>query len=806
MATAQQLASRSVSTHWKPVFGATIFVSAFLLFQIEFILGKFLLPWFGGTSGVWATSMLCFQLALLAGYAYAHWVQSRANQGKFHLGLAGVVIVYAALRLALTGALPGPHSKPAPDADPIVGIILLFATAIGLQFFFLASTAPLMQAWYAQLFRREPYVLYALSNAGSLIALATYPLVFERTLPLRTQAFIWASMFLLYGVMCLACAWRVANSRIQPRSTSAMPVGLGLRLMWLALSAAPSALFLALTNHLTQDVAPIPLLWALPLAIYLLSFILVFGDERIYVRGFWHALFAITSFLAIVALLAGTALAVGPQIAIFSSWLFVSCMIAHGELARLKPQGDSLTSFYLTIATGGAIGGLFVAIAAPLLFSGPWELHIAAVATLVIAASVLWWDRGSWLHRPLPWLLPAMLAALLMAPLTLAQLRFKVPAWAMTRGAALLAAICILAAAWLYFKRPRLQHPRIAILFNKSLVLATMIAVIVPLVANARYTGGHTLFRSRNFYGALAVNEAALPDRTRYLRLVHGRIEHGNQLRERSAERYRPTSYFSEDSGAGVILRALQQHTPSMRVGTIGLGVGTLAAYARPGDVYRFYEINPTVIHIAEGRPSPWFDFVPHARQGGANVEIVVGDARLSLEKELMEGKRNGYDVFIVDAFNGDSIPVHLLTLQAMQLYLAHLRDQDSVIALHISNRAVDLRRIAAGFADPLGLHAMWISSSNRDAIHHRSDWVLLSRTSRFTQLPEVAAAGSPLRKAMQTTSTGGPVLWTDDFSNVWEVLDLHRDLTPGSPKQERSASPAPVATSSNQAAPRPAQ
>lgn len=803
MGTAQQVASRAVSTYWKPVFGATIFLSAFLLFQIEFILGKFLLPWFGGTSGVWATSMLCFQLALLAGYAYAHWVQGRVDQARFHLAIAGAVILYTAVRLALVGQLPGPHAKPAPDADPILGILLLFATAIGLQFFLLASTAPLLQAWYAGLFRREPYVLYALSNTGSLLALATYPLVFERTLPLRTQARIWAAMFLIYGAMCLACAWRVARFRIEPRSTSAAPVGFKSRIMWLLLSAAPSALFLALTNHVTQDVAPIPLLWALPLAIYLLSFILVFGDERIYVRGLWHGMFAITSFLAIVALFAGPGLAVGPQIAIYSSWLFVSCMIAHGELVRLRPQGDALTTFYLTVATGGAMGGLFVAIAAPLLFSGPWELHIAAIATLVIAGAMLWLDSNSWLHRPQLWLLPAVIAAAILAPFAMARFRAKAPVWSMSPGVILIASVCVLIAIRLYLNPPHLEHSRVALLFNKCVVLATMVGVTVPLVINARYTGGHTLYRSRNFYGALAVNEAALPDHTRYLRLVHGRIEHGNQLVSSSAERYRPTAYFSEDTGIGLILRSLQQRMPSMRVGTIGLGVGTLAAYARSGDLYRFYEINPKVIRIAEGRPSPWFDFVPHAQMIGGQVDIVAGDARLSLEKESNEGRRNDYDVFVVDAFNGDSIPVHLLTSEAIQLYLSQLHDQDSVIALHISNRAVDLRRIAAGFADRMGLYAVWLSSPNRDAIHHRSDWVLLSRTPRFTQFEEIARHGTPLQTAVQKNSAGGPVLWTDDFSNVWEVLDLHRDLTP---TEERSTPPAPATTSSSQVSPPPAR
>jgi hypothetical protein len=535
---------------------------------------------------------------------------------------------------------------------------------------------------------------------------------------------------------------------------------------------------LALTNHLTQDVAPIPLLWALPLAIYLLSFVLVFADERIYVRGLWHALFAVTTFLAIAALFAGTALAVGPQLAIFCSWLFVCCMVAHGELVRLRPEEGALTGFYLTIATGGALGGIFVALIAPVLFAGLWELHVAAIATTLIAGAALWWHDDSWLHKPLPWLLPACIAAALFAPLVLARLHFTMSSAKLDRVLGGMATASTIIAVWAYFTRPRVRNARIWTLFNRCTLAAVLVGVLAPLIVNARYTGGHALYRSRNFYGALAVNAAVLPDGARYLQLVHGRIEHGNQLNLASAERYIPTSYFSERSGAGVILRALQKRMPSMRVGTIGLGVGTLSAYARPGDVYRFYEINPTVIHIAESRPEQWFDFVPHARLLGAQVEIVPGDARLSMEQEVRQQKRNDYDVFIVDAFNGDSIPVHLLTVEAIELYFRHLRDENSVIALHISNRAVDLRRIAAGFADRLHLHAMWIMSPNKDAIDHRSDWVLLSRSARFTQLPEVTEAGIPLLEAMGTAAAPVSVLWTDDFSNVWEVLDLDRDLT----------------------------
>jgi len=311
MSSSPTVESADPQSSSRVVFAATIFLGAFLLFQVEFILAKILLPWFGGTTGVWATTMLCFQVALLAGYGYAHWVQRRPGQAGIHLAVLGGIAAYCAVRAVLTGVLPGAAQKPAPDAAPFVHIPQLFVVSIGLPFMLLASTAPLLQAWYARIHSRDPYKLYAISNAGSLLALISYPLLIERWLPLRGQTRIWTLLLFIYFVFAGACAWRAVARKVAPaRRHQASIITWETRLVWLALSACPAALFLAVTNYLTQDVAPIPLLWALPLALYLLSFIVVFSEPRMYHRGAWHALFAVLTFLSVAALYAGTELAV----------------------------------------------------------------------------------------------------------------------------------------------------------------------------------------------------------------------------------------------------------------------------------------------------------------------------------------------------------------------------------------------------------------------------------------------------------------------------------------------------------------
>ena len=761
------------------VFALAIFLGAFLLFQVEFILAKILLPWFGGTTGVWATTMLCFQLTLLAGYAYAHWIQSRVRQSTIHMGVIAAIAIYCATRAFTGGVLPGAAQRPAPDAAPIVHIALIFVITIGLPFALLASTAPLLQAWYARIHTRDPYQLYALSNAGSLLALITYPLVVERWVSLRAQARYWTIGLLVYFLFVGACAWRARVSKVAPvPQVAGAPITWNTRWLWLALAACPSALFLAVTNYLTQDVAPIPLLWALPLAIYLFSFILVFSAPRLYVRGAWHLLFAAFSFLAVAALFADVDLAVGKQLMIFSAWLLAACVICHGELVRTLPDESGLTEFYITIATGGAGGGIFVALVAPLLLSGPWELHLTAIAAALIACIALWRDSDSWLYRGQMWLIPFGAAAILLAPRVLTHFDFEMPAWALSKIYLLFAVVLLVVAAWLFFHAlgasERIRLPFV----NEAIIGLALLTLSVTLTWHVRTQDKQVVYRTRNFYGALAVNRQELNPNSDYFELVHGRITHGNQFATRSPLRYEPTTYYNETSGAGLIMRFHPQHKLGpIRVGAVGLGTGTLSTYARMGDVFRFYEINPAVMKLAQSEPHPWFDYVPHARSLGAEIDIVQGDARLSLERELREGRPGRYDVLIVDAFNGDSIPIHLLTVEAIQVYLQHLRNEDSVIALHISNRNVDLRAVAAGLADRLSLYAIWIQQEETEDLGLKSDWVLLSRSRSLLNIPEIKLAGYPLvRKEDMFVPPPPPPIWTDDFSNVWQVLELKDD------------------------------
>jgi spermidine synthase len=380
------------------------------------------------------------------------------------------------------------------------------------------------------------------------------------------------------------------------------------------------------------------------------------------------------------------------------------------------------------------------------------------------------------LYRTQLWLVPAFAGALLLAPHVLKHFDLEMKPWMLAIHWLIAGIALLLIALWLFFHSLGTRW-RVRFL-NEGVVGAALLALSVFLTGHVRAQQQEAVYHSRNFYGTLAVNEQELNENTRYFELVHGRIVHGTQLVTRASLRYTPTTYYNESSGAGLILRHHPQHTVGpLRVGAVGLGTGTLSAYARMGDVFRFYEINPAVIRLAQSEPHPWFDYVPHARSLGAEIDIVRGDARLSLERELREGRPGRYDVLLVDAFNGDSIPIHLLTVEAMQLYLQHLRDEKSVIALHISNRNVDLKTVAAGLAERLNLHAIWIRSEDTENLNLQSDWVLLSRSNAVLRIPEIRNAGLGfLSKKDLLVPPPPPPVWTDDFSNVWQVLEMKDD------------------------------
>jgi spermidine synthase len=669
------------------LFAATIFLSAFLLFQVQPLIAKMILPWFGGTAAVWTVCMLFFQLLLLAGYVYAHaCARLRAPRQRF-LHIALLLLAAATLPLAASAAW-----KPAGGEDPTWRIFGLLATSVGLPYFALSTTGPLVQAWYARSHPgKSPYRLFALSNLGSMLALLSYPAVVEPLLPLRLQTAIWSGGFVVFAILCTALAWRSpgAGDAPAPAAAAAEKPGPGVQALWAGLACCASALLLAFTGYMSLNVAAIPLLWVLPLALYLLSFVLCFDASGWYRRWLFLPLLA-AGFAAVCASLFKSNPSIWMMIPLYSATLFAACMVCHGELARAKPDPRYLTGFYLMLALGGALGGMFVGLVAPNVFDELYELPIAMLALCVLVGLALYRDRSSILHG-----------------------RGAIPA---------------------------------------GLVLAALTVTLgAGLTKVYRENSADTRVVARNFYGVLTVSDSGEgPDAMRML--SHGTIVHGKQFLQDDRRDW-PTTYYGMESGVGLaILEARARGR--VRVGVVGLGSGTLAAYGRAGDVFRFYDINPKVVELARSE----FSFLGDSP---ARVEVVLGDARLSLEREAGQN----LDVLALDAFSSDAIPVHLLTSEAIQVYLRHLKP-GGVLAVHISNRYLDLAPVVQQAARRLGLEVRQVvNDDDDDAGVYTSDWMLLS-------VSPAPFEREPLRSAAQKIDAEPRVrLWTDDYSDLVHIL-----------------------------------
>jgi len=735
------------------LYGLSILVSAFLLFQVQPIIAKIILPWFGGSAAVWTTCLLFFQIVLLLGYLYAHallrYLKPRAQ-----------MLAHGALLLTSAAALPiYPNAswKPAAPDHPILRILGLLAITVGLPYFVLSTTAPLLQAWYA---RRNagamPYRLYALSNAGSLFALLSYPVVFEPTLTTRHQSVAWS---IGYGVFILACgwtAWRAGSSAVLPAESetgvAARPRP-ALYALWLLLPACASTLLLAITGHLSQNVAAIPLLWVLPLSVYLLSFILCFERAGWYRRNPYIGLLGLALAAMAWATLSGNAgiLPVRAGIPVFLVGLFICCMVCHGELARLKPHPRYLTHFYLTISAGGAAGGLLVGLAAPLLFNAYYELPIGLVATAALAVTAL---RA---HPDAVWqrsLLPAPRYLFAVAACAAAG-------WAAFPSQSSITIPLIGSALALIILRGDFKFgwARRARRWAAFLTELTVLLLAGYVGFETHYATSGTRLMVRNFYGVLRVHDWDPPtDWAATRSLTVGTINHGEQFLT-PVRRDSPTTYFGPTSGIGLAIRAKQKTGP-IRVGVIGLGTGTIAAYGRAGDYYRYYEINPLVLWLSSPEPattSTQFTFLADCK---ARHEVILGDGRLSLEREPPEN----FDVLAVDAFSSESVPVHLLTREAMELYFRHLKP-DGILAVNISNRFVDLEPLVDGQWRALGKTDRVVDSDDDESQdYYPALWMLA--TAPVNGFDPLVLSGSaevkPARKIR---------LWTDDYSNLFQIL-----------------------------------
>ena len=676
------------------LYAVSIFFSAFLLFEVQPIIAKIVLPWFGGSAAVWTTCMLFFQVVLLLGYLYAHLVVRRLEpraQILLHIALLAASIL-------VLPVIPNPGWKPAGSEDPAWRILGLLAVTLGLPYLVVSSTGPMLQAWYARTHERAvPYRLFALSNFGSMLALVAYPVLVEPRLSTTHQAWGWSAGYLMFVVLCGSVAWMSRGGAAHEEQWDAdvdddARPGWRLQLIWLSFAACGSTMLLAVTNHLTQNVASIPFLWILPLSVYLLSFILCFEG-----RGWYHR----ETFLKLAAVALGSmTYALGEDlqklvvvIPLFAIGLFICTMVCHGELARLKPSPRHLTSFYLMVSLGGALGGVLVGLVAPHLFTGLFELSIALVWCAAMMGLVL--------------------------------------------------------------------RPETSGIGNRWLANAVWIGSIAATLGMAGYLGNEIRdFRAgswllaRNFYGALRVSDDGDGVNEAIVRkLTHGTIVHGEEFMD-AGRHMQPTTYYGYNTGIGLALQEAQRRL-GLRVGVIGLGAGTIAAFGRPGDTYRFYDINPLVIDIARSQ----FRFLPECK---AKVEVVLGDARLSLEREVPQN----YDVLAVDAFSSDAIPVHLLTREAIALYFRHLQP-GGVLAVHVSNRHLNLAPGVGMAADSLGKRTVVIDSGDDDdnAVF-RATWVLVSGRDSFFDYPFIRRAGTPVKRIP------GLRMWTDDYSNLFQILE----------------------------------
>ena len=717
------------------LFISAAFLGAFLLFCVQPMIAKMVLPQFGGSPAVWTTCMVFFQAALLAGYGIAHatskWLDAR-RQSLFHLGLLALPI--AVLPIAVPASLAG-------EGDPSVRLLGRLLTAAGLPFVVVATTAPLLQRWFAATGDRragDPYFLYAASNAGSLLALVGYVTLIERNLTLGAQARLWAAGYGVLAGLIIACAvvvWRAPASECRPESGER--IGARERTRWVALAFAPSSLLLGVTTYLTTDLAPVPLLWVIPLTLYLLSFIIAFAPPPAWVlRSCALALApAIVAALAVMVLPSAV-----PHWATFLVHLvtfFLAATACHTELARLRPAASHLTEFYLTMALGGALGGLFNALIAPVIFTwlAEYPLGLALAALLVPAAGARALSPGS--RDRLGLLLDVTL------PLLLGSAAYLAPRlWVGSPPRAIL--LVPLAACLLFVRRP--------------LRFALSLAIVATVNADFQDASSKVVLRERSFFGILRVS-ADFPAGMNIL--AHGNTIHGMQRRSPvPSERRIPLMYYFPTGPIGQVFDAYHRTPVVGRVGVVGLGVGSLAAYGQTGQEFTFFEIDPAVERIA--RNPAYFHYLEDCR---ASWRIDRGDARLS-----MGSKANGsYGLIVLDAFSGDAIPVHLLTREALRIYLAKLAD-GGLIALHISNSYVDLEPAVRELARDAGLvgldqNELTIPLNELNQGRMNSHWVVLAR--RPADLSRLA--GRPGWRPL--TGQRKAAVWTDDYADLLSLL-----------------------------------
>ena len=731
-------AARRQSRVLVTLFSGTLFLSAFLMFLVEPMIARMVLPLLGGAAAVWNTCLVFFQAILLCGYAYAHGATTLLGARRH--ALVHVVVVLAPLLLLPIALAPG---TPPPSQNPAGWLLLTLLRSIGLPFFALSTSAAVLQKWYSatdDVGAGDPYFLYAASNLGSFVALIAYPLFVERTLRLQQQAQIWAVGYAVLAGMTMVCAiavWRrgggaPAEAAAVDERRPAEALSWRRRARWTVLAFVPSSLLLAVTSYMSTDVASVPLLWMVPLCVYLATFVVAFSPSAAPARHLaarFMPLAVIALVLVLVAQLNQPASVVIPLHLMVFAVIALAC---HGELAHDRPSPARLTEFYFWISLGGMLGGLFNALLAPVIFTSIVEYPLVLIVACVVRRAVPGERRASW-RQDLGWVAVVGAAAVLSV---LINSRFGSASRFLILGAAL--------PALLAFSQQR-----------RPLRFAACVAALLLSGSLVQSPFGHAVYAARTFFGVYRVR---VDDRLHYRFMFHGPTLHGMQS-YLEARRAASLSYFHKSGPIGQVFAAVPYASGASDVGVVGLGVGSLASYAGPSQHWVFYEIDPAVERIA--RDPAYFTYL---RDCGARCDVIIGDARVSLGR----ARPQQFGMIILDAFSSDAIPVHLLTYEALSLYLSRLAP-GGVIALHISNLHLALSPVLGRLAEAQGLVALWqrepaTAGSFADG-KFPSEWMILAR-----DRGDLGGLAHDPRWAAPVVRPSTP-LWTDDFSNILSVL-----------------------------------
>jgi len=719
-----------------PVFALALFTSAALLFWVQPLVAKMLLPLLGGAPSVWNTCMVFFQSLLLAGYAYALFVSQR-------LSLRNQAIVHAVLLLAAGLVLPFSLSERVlsslpTQSSPILWLLTTLAVTVGPPFLLLSATAPLLQRWFSHSTHkaaRDPYFLYAVSNAGSMLALLGFPFLLEPAFAIRTQSVIWAVGYVTLVVLIITCALLLNARRAvsdqnqvvveQPEITIENPQ----RFEWVLFAFVPSSLMLGVTTYIATDVASVPLIWIIPLALYLLTFIIAFGNKQIIKLPVASILFPIALVVLGALIILAPPISVWITITLHLLVFFFAALVSHQRLAQSRPHVSKLPEYYLWIAVGGVLGGIFNALVAPMVFSTPFEYPAAIVLACLIRPVTMQEEKTKSLMRTT---FPVFIFVLTFAlALTIPRLEFRAQ---LEHGIVLL--FPLLLCFVFSFRRP----------FIFALSLAALMFASIPYL-NASV---ETLATERNFFGVWRVTTSPNEE---FRRLYHGSTVHGVQMND-SARKCEATSYYHRTGPLGEVFDVYNSKPANLPVAATGLGAGTIGTYSLPGQQWDFYDIDPAIVRIAT-EPN-YFTFISDCTKG--SYRMILGDARLRL-REAPAGK---YGLVIMDAFSSDSVPAHLLTTEAMDLYLSKLSN-DGMLAFHISNRYLNLEPLLAGLAKRAGISAFIRRDQQRDLTgKYPSVWVVMARND--------AALGS-IASDSRWARVQGDIVWTDDFSNILSLL-----------------------------------